>query len=240
MIVSESLLSSNDAHVLSALFDPESSPSSSVNVDSSLQPLPQFSNDELASLQTAERAAIRPLAVPSPSKQDIDAAITALTSVISSQPNYASAYTNRAQTVRLAIGDDLFAPANTADIERVFDDLTSAISLATPEDAGRVSPVQAKVLATAHTHRAYLYLKAAKAAEESETGFLEGGPGKLRVLRKEKLEEMASRDFALGGRYGDRLAKEMAVKTNPYAKMCGAIVKEAMREEIYGGKVGIR
>ena len=240
MIVSESLLSSNDAHVLSALFDPESSPSSFVKVDSSLRPFPQLSDDELEPLQTAERTAIHPLAIPSPSKQDIDAAIAALTSIISSQPNYASAYTNRAQTVRLAIGDDLFAPANTADIERVFDDLASAISLATPGDAGRVSPVQAKVLATAHTHRAYLYLKAAKAAEESETGFLEGGPGKLRVLRKERLEEMASRDFALGGRYGDRLAKEMAVKTNPYAKMCGAIVKEAMREEIYGGKVGTR
>jgi hypothetical protein len=239
MIVSEPLLSSHDVHVLSALFDPESSPSSSVKVDSSLRPLPQFSVDELASLQTAERTAIHLLAVPSPSKQDIDAAIAALTSIISSQPNYASAYTNRAQTVRLAIGD-LFAPANIADIERVFDDLASAISLAAPGDAGRVSPVQAKVLATAHTHRAYLYLKAAKAAGESETGFLEGGPEKLRGLRKERLEEMASRDFALGGRYGDRLAKEMAVKTNPYAKMCGAIVKEAMREEIYGGKVGTR
>jgi hypothetical protein len=240
MIVSESLLSSNDAHVLSALFDPESSPSSSVKVDSSLRPFPQLSDDELASLQTAERTAIHSLAVPSPSKQDIDAAIMALTSIISSQPNYASAYTNRAQTVRLAIGDDLFAPANIADIERVFNDLASAISLATPGDAGRVSPVQAKILATAHTHRAYLYLKAAKAAGDSETGFLEGGPEKLRGLRKERLEEMASGDFALGGRYGDRLAKEMAVKTNPYAKMCGAIVKEAMREEIYGGKVGTR
>jgi hypothetical protein len=32
--------------------------------------------------------------------------------------------------------------------------------------------------------------------------------------------------------YGDALGKQMAVKTNPYAKMCGAIVRDALQEEI--------
>jgi hypothetical protein len=50
----------------------------------------------------------------------------------------------------------------------------------------------------------------------------------------DRLEEMASHDFFLGGRYGNKAAQQLAVQTNPYAKMCGAIVKEAMRKEVEG------
>lgn len=55
-----------------------------------------------------------------------------------------------------------------------------------------------------------------------------------RVLDKEpqRLEELASRDFFLGGRYGNRVAGELAVRTNPYAKMCGEIVRGAMGREM--------
>lgn len=38
-------------------------------------------------------------------------------------------------------------------------------------------------------------------------------------------------DFASAARFGDEVAREMSVRTNPYAKMCGAIVKNALREE---------
>ncbi len=38
----------------------------------------------------------------------------------------------------------------------------------------------------------------------------------------------------MGGRYGNDVAREMAVRTNPYAKLCGNIVKEAMRGEMLG------
>lgn len=48
---------------------------------------------------------------------------------------------------------------------------------------------------------------------------------------KNELEEAASGDFAGAARFGDEVAREMSVRTNPYAKMCGAIVREAMREE---------
>lgn len=34
-----------------------------------------------------------------------------------------------------------------------------------------------------------------------------------------------------GGKYGNRAARELGIRTNPYAKMCGAIVKEAMKRE---------
>ena len=53
-------------------------------------------------------------------------------------------------------------------------------------------------------------------------------------MSPDALEEMASYDFTLGGRYGNPVAKELAVRTNPYAKMCGAIVRDAMRAEIEG------
>ena len=50
----------------------------------------------------------------------------------------------------------------------------------------------------------------------------------------DQLEEMASRDFFFGGQYGNEIARQLAVQTNPYAKMCGAIVKEALRKEVEG------
>lgn len=38
----------------------------------------------------------------------------------------------------------------------------------------------------------------------------------------------------MGGRYGNPIAKALAVATNPTAKLCGEMVKEAMRKD-YGG-----
>jgi hypothetical protein len=43
------------------------------------------------------------------------------------------------------------------------------------------------------------------------------------------LEEASARDFFMGGRYGNEIGKAMVVHTNPYAKMCGNIVKEVAR-----------
>ncbi|OCL06686.1 hypothetical protein AOQ84DRAFT_342990, partial [Glonium stellatum] len=238
MIPSEPLLSPNDAHVLSTLFNPESPPSTTVKVDPSLPPLPHLTTDELSALQSATRAAIAPLAVPQPAKPAIAAAIAALTALITAHPTYAPAYTNRAQAARLAIDDaQLFAPAHAAELEAILADLARAVELATPLPSGSaVSPAQANLLATAHAHRAYLYLRGSKAAAAavSGSGLLETGPVGLRGLSRERLEEMASMEFEAAGRFGDRLAREMAVRTNPYAKMCGAIVRGALREEQEG------
>jgi hypothetical protein len=75
--------------------------------------------------------------------------------------------------------------------------------------------------------------------KEDEDGVVAGSlsernqlPAPLRGLSREIIEEMASRDFALGGRYGDEGARAMAVRTSPYAKLCGEIVKEAMKGEV--------
>jgi hypothetical protein len=51
-------------------------------------------------------------------------------------------------------------------------------------------------------------------------------------LSSGRLEEAASGELALGGRYGNETARQLAVKTNPYAKLCGAVVKEALTKEI--------
>jgi hypothetical protein len=70
--------------------------------------------------------------------------------------------------------------------------------------------------------------------KKTYSGDDEAGPQRLRGLTSDQLEEMASQDFFFGGRYGNKVAQQLAVQTNPYAKMCGAIVKEALRKEVEG------
>jgi len=52
------------------------------------------------------------------------------------------------------------------------------------------------------------------------------------VITAAHFEELASADFAIAGRYGNKTARDLAVKTNPYAKLCGQIVREALQREI--------
>jgi hypothetical protein len=39
---------------------------------------------------------------------------------------------------------------------------------------------------------------------------------------------LALQDFELGSKFGNALAKKIAVQENPYAKLCSAMVKEMM------------
>jgi hypothetical protein len=41
----------------------------------------------------------------------------------------------------------------------------------------------------------------------------------------------------LGGRYGNEIARALAVSANPTAKLCGEMVREALRKEFGGGTV---
>lgn len=234
-------LSSNDSAVLQALFDAESSPSnssSSAQVDPSLPAFParlNISPEDHASLQARELSIIRTLqSTSNPSTQTIQSAITDLSALISHAPTYPPAYVNRAQAQRLLLDSTEASHARTA-ASALFSDLSSAISLSTPQDGedGPVSSTQASILADAHTHRGYLLLKAARARRE-ETDSQTQEPEALDGVSADRLEDMASRDFFLGGRHGNDMARQLAVQTNPYAKMCGAIVKEAMRKEIEG------
>jgi hypothetical protein len=248
-------LTSNDSAVLQALFDAESSQSSGVTIDPSLSSWPSsldISETDLASLKQRETDIIRKLqSDKSPSEEILKSALSDFDTLLKEHPTYPSAYTNRAQTLRLlvdliynkteAVNTDteladaaLFAPQTSQLCSRIFADLGQAITLATPASpADAVSTTQARLLADAHTHRGYLLLKAAR-VKKGLVGDDETGPERLRGLSADQLEEMASRDFFFGGRYGNKVAQQLAVQTNPYAKMCGAIVKEAMRKELEG------
>ncbi|KAL3464941.1 hypothetical protein BJX64DRAFT_253494 [Aspergillus heterothallicus] len=244
-------LTTNDSAVLQALFDAESSPSSAVNIDSNLPSLPVHLNipaKEHGFLQVREREIISTLASQtSPTRETLESAITELSKLITSHPTYPSAYANRAQVLRMLIepptpsagasseAEILFTEPNTLHLTTLLSDLGTAISLSTPRSPTHpVSSLQARLLADTHTHRAYLLLKISRRLKSSGDGGDVGVPARLKDLGPEELEEMASRDFFFGGRYGNKVAQQMAVQTNPYAKMCGAIVKEAMRKEIEG------
>jgi hypothetical protein len=229
---SPAALSANDARVLNALFDPETLPSSvakskdATAIDTSLPPHPNIPASQLSALETQQNKIVRRVSTSS-SLQDIDAAITELAQVVEGCPNYASAYINRAMLLRMKLEAQLSSSQHlfthsTGDVEPLFTDLSRAIHLSLPASSptAPVSTYQAKLLRTAYSHRAFLYLKAA------ETGTsLEG-------REKSELEELASKDFAGAARYGDEVAREMSVRTNPYAKMCGAIVRNALKEEM--------
>jgi tetratricopeptide (TPR) repeat protein len=87
-------------------------------------------------------------------------------------------------------------------------DLEQAVSLARPRTKLEpVSTLQAKVLSNAYTQLGA-------------------------VLLREGKEEEAGAVFQEGARYGGEVAKTMAVKLNPVARLCGAIVKQAMRKEM--------
>ena len=121
--------------------------------------------------------------------------------------------------------------------QTVLSDLDQAISLLTPVGRyPRLSPQAARTLSLAHTQRGAIYHMTAKmlalGAVSVPDGRREAGWTKL------EFEENASRDFAMGGRYGNEIAKGLAVSTNPTAKLCGQMVREAMKKE-YGADVEI-
>lgn len=246
-------LTSNDTAVLQALFDAESSPSSGITIDTTLPSWPttvHIPQEDLNTFKSREAEIIRKLqADETPTQTTVQTALNDLDTLLNQYPTYPPAYTNRAQALRIlaelqtdsqngSFGPDdaLFTRQATDIATRVFADLGQAIALATPvSPVDPVSAVQARLLADAHTHRGYLLLKAARIRKNyKERGAVEVGPERLRGLGADELEEMASRDFFFGGRYGNKVAQQLAVQTNPYAKMCGAIVKEAMRKEIDG------
>lgn len=251
-----SILSQHDTQILNQLLSPGLVPPPTDVIDSS-RPAPP------ASLLALEASILAPLNIERPSSSILRSAIDALSALIAQHPDHASAYNNRAQAMRLLLGDDLRIN------ESVWTDLTMAIGLI---DGGRgaekstlkgsraqthMSKHEASVLSKAYTQRAWLLWKLAKASpidplssasspeeelgKEAEDDVLAVKtysskryqlPAQLHGLSRQDLEEMASRDFAMGGIYGDESARSMAVRTSPYAKLCGEIVKEAMKEDI--------
>ncbi|GAB1728756.1 hypothetical protein NU195Hw_g463t1 [Hortaea werneckii] len=241
-------LSEADSRILTQVFDPESGPTKAeIIVDPFLPSDHQYHEDEtVAKLRTREREAIvlierfeneKP---QTQSKADVfRAAVSILDSVIDQYPLYASARNNRAQLRRWMFGDrymlcqpqTIAKPDRTSAGSAILADLKSAVSLASPErphDA--VSPAQGRLLAQAYTQLAAVYYAAAKDLAMSK-GVEVSVAEEVKDCSGDWLEEEASRLFYLGGLYGNEVAKALAVHTNPHAKLCGNIVKEAMRKE---------
>lgn len=220
-------LSSNDNAVLGALFDAEASldrgsgyikHTSTVKID----PL----NERL---EGAEKAAIRNLSLAEPDAEDVNSAILALTSIIDTNPRYASAYVNRAQARRLLPG----ALEQAVVVADIFSDLDIAVSTASPSSPKEsITSDTARVLSSAHTHRGSLLMRASVYKEFREILVSLNLPLLRTTVEASQFEDLASKDFSVAGRYGNKTAQELAVKTNPYAKLCGQIVKEALQREI--------
>ncbi|KAF2744564.1 hypothetical protein M011DRAFT_449283 [Sporormia fimetaria CBS 119925] len=226
-------LTANDARILNALFDPETLPSSVASakdralIDSNLPPHPTISFDEIASLEAQQNELVKQAA--SSDSAAIQTVWAELDNIISQHPKYPSAYLNRAMVRRMKLEASVSGPTGSLydapeqEVAELFADLADAIKYALPSGpSGPASTYQARILRTAHSHRAYLYLK----ASEKEVQW--------KGMGRSELEELASHDFGVAARYGDEVAREMSVRTNPYAKMCGAIVRNALAKERNG------
>lgn len=228
-------LSSRDNLVLQSLFDPEASSAPAASKPPATTSLPHFTEDIFSAIEKREHSILQPLANDKESKLAAEGVIQRLSQLIDEFPQYASAYVNRAQATRLLIDvENLFSPDHESRSGRIFEDLSRGIELATPSDpSSGASAHQSKVLATSYTHRGFLLLKVADMVKNGHTVH---GLNGLTSSNAADIEETASEDFARGGRYGNALGKQMAVRTNPYAKMCGAIVKDALQQEIAASK----
>lgn len=247
-------LSKADSRVLAQVFDPESGVSRpEILIDPSLPADKIISDAEtIAFLRDRERDAIRHIenfekATTSSDSDRTKAyheALSTLNSVIKDYPHYASAFNNRAQVRRWYWGDrnmlcqptSCMRPERTKAAQAAVGDLRQSIALASPErQADAVSPVQGRLLAQAYTQLGAVFHAAAKdlhTAAQDSMNEMEVVEDSLVDWTDDRFDEEASRCFYLGGLYGNEVAKALAVHTNPQAKLCGNIVKEAMRKEL--------
>lgn len=238
-------LSNADAKVLAQVFDPESAPTKAEVVVNPDLPADRNVQDaaRLGQIKAQERKAIAIIEEAERQKTPKGTAycdaLAILDALIDENPEYASARNNRAQLRRWMYGDrnTLCQKRSCAVTERSeaglagVHDLQSCIELASPErQQDAVSPTQGRLLAQAYTQLGAMYFAASKDLECDD---------EMHIVRLEgdgwsqgKFEEEASRLFYLGGLYGNEVAKALAVHTNPHAKLCGSIVKEAMRKEL--------
>ncbi|KAK0705265.1 hypothetical protein B0H67DRAFT_593617 [Lasiosphaeris hirsuta] len=256
-------LSRRDMNVLGKIKDPESDPSLAVYIDTALPRDPNIRDasiyDKLSQRERDIIVSIQKLEIQHASEQSrgspgVDViqgyreCVSRFGQLIEEYPHYASARNNRAQALRRLCGDSMLVSKGPQlpqallhdqdEVERMemahllLSDLDRAILLLTP--AGRfpkLAPQAARTLSLAYTQRAAIYHMTSKLMDSRSVSVV--------PLRREAswtklaFEENASRDFAMGGRYGNEIARGLAVSTNPTAKLCGQMVREVMKKE-YG------
>lgn len=180
-------------------------------------------------------------------------AVRQLDELIEVHPTYASARNNRVQALRRVYGDAILVRNSGVKAEvpalsptpgeetamqasaTMLADLDTAIALLTPgAPYVPISPQAAKTLSQAHTQRGALYHQTVQALGAEGAELRIDGARREGAWGTVEFEEAASRDFMLGGRYGNEVARALAVAANPTAKLCGEMVKEAMRKEFAG------
>lgn len=221
------------------------------------QRISERERDIISSIQQLELqiAGLKPNPSSEPLLGQYQDCVRRLDELVAKCPKYASARNNRAQARRRVFGDrmlvkaegvtnkgaeaPLYPTAKDSEIiaasKTVLEDLDTAISFLTPRTPFTpLSSQAAKTLSQAYTQRGALYHLTSKALSSSGEG-----PSTMRIDAERKearwlavdFEENASRDFMLGGRYGNEIARQLAVSTNPTAKLCGDMVRGAMRKE---------
>lgn len=255
-------LSNHDINVLEKIKDPESNPTAGVITDETLPRDPRIVDtsvyDRVVAKEREIIQSIQKLEIQLSQSMAEDSSDTAikgyqqcasdLSGLISEHPEYASARNNRAQIARRLYGDAMLLneisgmpmplieqPERAEKLrtsKEALEDLERSIALLAPSSFSTpISPQAARTLSMAHTQRAAIYLKTAKLLSYRSLDIDESRP-EAKWDRLE-FEEAASRDLAFGGRYGNQIAKGLAVSVNPTAKLCGQIVREAMKKE-YG------
>lgn len=255
-------LSTRDLNVLEKIQDPEFDPAQAVEVDSSLPKDPHVTDvTEYERIAAEEKKMI--LAVQQVELQlaglkamtgssPVDAykeCLRGLSTLITAHPSYASARNNRVQAIRRLYGDGMLVigvdssdspllagvdgPERQNAASQALSDLDTCISLLSPTKAhAQMSPHAVKTLSLAHTQRAAIYYQTSKTLTRGGNLDIQGDRREASWTQLD-FEEAASSDFAMGGRYGNEIAKGLAVSTNPTAKLCGQMVREAMKKE-YG------
>jgi hypothetical protein len=219
------------------------------------QTITQKELEIISSIQEIELqiAGLKPSVSLSP-LSDYLACIKSLDNLIDEYPKYASARNNRAQALRRIYGDGMLVKFSGASKEAqlldpsasnsslisaskiVLEDLTTAILLLTPVTPFAAFSAQAaKTLSQAYTQRGAIYHLTAKRLSSKGADLRIDESMREANWKIVDFEENASRDFMMGGRYGNEIAKALAVSTNPTAKLCGEMVREGMRKEYAGG-----
>ena len=233
------MLTLNDNTVLAQLFDPEAAPSSNIVVDPSLPEDPIIRDSaDLSRIRSEEKTIIRKVESVlqnslSEVTKGLEQARADLERLLEQHSQAAFLLNDYAQIVRLQYGDQILVSSmKDRDLaSKALNSLDKAIAILsppTPHDA--ISPAQSRTLAQAYTQRGALLHAASKALTSNPS--LRIIVPSLKLNTAVDLAEAASKDFFMGGRYGNEVAKGLAVHTNPTAKLCGQMVKDAMRREL--------
>ncbi|OAA63013.1 hypothetical protein ISF_04889 [Cordyceps fumosorosea ARSEF 2679] len=224
-------LSQRDMNVLEKMRDPDFNPAASLILDERLPRDPHLTDPDVYERTAARErtivASLQALEAELAQSQDLDAderavagyreAVAQLSALVDEHPRYASARNNRAQAARRLYGDLML------------------LDVTTTSSGGAALPL---ILTPRREEKREAAARALEDLERSIALLTPAAPSAApftcrRAGRWQPAAEAASHDLALGGRYGNDIAKNLAVSVNPTAKLCGQIVREAMRKE-YG------